>query len=274
MRHGADWYKREPTAYLGGVQGMSAREHAVFSVVLDLIYQHGGSVNNDPAWFAGWISDMGAAAVRATILALVERGKLTLEDGQLSNNRANNQAKTKENLSENRAKIGKKGGISSGVSRSTINENKDLSEPIASPREEKRREEKKEEAAAASAGATFREQILSAIGVDPVSGMTGHGSTQLGTQGHMAEAARWLDLPGITEAVAVAEVARIAARRSDKPKSFSFFTDAMRSLSAALSAPKLSPAPLTPSADAETGQERILRLMQQNGINTNTEPMQ
>lgn len=141
MRHGADWYKREPTAYLGGVQGMSAREHAVFSVVLDLIYQHGGSVNNDPAWFAGWISDMGAAAVRATILALVERGKLTLEDGQLSNNRAKNQAKTKENLSENRAKIGKKGGISSGFSRSTINENKDLSEPIASPREDKRRED-------------------------------------------------------------------------------------------------------------------------------------
>lgn len=124
---------------------MSAREHAVFSVVLDLIYQHGGSVNNDPAWFAGWISDMGAAAVRATILALVNRGKLTLEDGQLSNNRAKNQAKTKENLSENRAKIGKKGGISSGVSRRGDNENNDLSEAIASPREDKIREEIKEE---------------------------------------------------------------------------------------------------------------------------------
>lgn len=83
MRHGADWYKREPTAYLGGVQGMTAREHAVYSIILDLIYQHGGSVNNDPAWFAGWISDMGASAVRVTIAGLVSRGKLTLEDGQL-----------------------------------------------------------------------------------------------------------------------------------------------------------------------------------------------
>lgn len=145
MKHGADWYKREPTAYLGGVQGMTAKEHAVFSVILDLIYQHGGAVNNDPAWFAGWISDMGAASVRTTISALIERGKLSLVDGQLSNKRAENQAKTKENLSENRAKIGKKGGISSGISRRESIENNDLGEAIASPREEKRREEIKEE---------------------------------------------------------------------------------------------------------------------------------
>lgn len=136
----------------------------------------------------------------------------------------------------------------------------------------------KKEDAAASAGATFREQILSAIGVDPVSGLTGHGGSQLGTQAHMAEAHRWLELPGITEAIAVAEVARIAARRSEKPKSFSYFTESMRGLSAALSAPKLSPAPFTttqtPAATTETGQEFVLRLMRQVGLNPDTETMQ
>lgn len=205
---------------------------------------------------------------------LIDAGKLTIEDGFIIDEKAVEDASTLRRSRVDKASAGREGGIESGKSRRKSLESNDTCEAPASTREEKRREENKEEAAAASAGATFREQILSAIGVDPVSGMTGHGGTQLGTQGHMAEAARWLELPGITEAVAVAEVARIAARRSDKPKSFSFFTDAMRSLSAALSAPKLSPAPFTPNADAETGQERILRLMQQNGINTNTEPMQ
>jgi hypothetical protein len=169
MKHGADWYKREPTAYLGGVQGMSAKEHAVFSVVLDLIYQHGGSVNNDAAWFSGWICDMGAAAVRATVTSLIDRGKLCLEDGQLSNNRAKTQAKTKENLSENRAKIGKEGGISSGVSRAALNEIKGLGEAIASPREEKIREElyKKEEEGASAKSISVFQEVMIALGVDP-----------------------------------------------------------------------------------------------------------
>jgi uncharacterized protein YdaU (DUF1376 family) len=148
VRHGADWYKREPTAYLGGVQGMTAKEHAVYSIILDLIYQHGGSVNNDPSWIAGWISDMGPAAVRGAIAALIGRGKLTQEGDQITNARAKSEAKTKENLSESRAKTGKKGGISSGKSRSASNKNNNISEAIASPREEKSRVEEKREAKA------------------------------------------------------------------------------------------------------------------------------
>lgn len=144
MKHGSEWYKREPTAYLGGVQGMSAKEHAVFGVVLDLIYQHGGSVNDDPAWFAGWISDMGSSAVRKAVESLIERKKLIRVGDQLTNKRANSEAKTKENLRETRAKSGEKGGIESGKSRSVFNKNNDLSEAIGSPREEKRREDKEE----------------------------------------------------------------------------------------------------------------------------------
>jgi hypothetical protein len=49
MKSGTDWYAREPIAYLGGVQGMTARQHAVYSVVVDLLYIHGGSINNDPS---------------------------------------------------------------------------------------------------------------------------------------------------------------------------------------------------------------------------------
>jgi len=141
MKHGSDWYKREPTAYLGGVQGMSSKEHAVYSIIIDLIYQHGGSVNDDPAWFAGWVSDMSPAAVRKAIASLIERGKLERDGDQLTNKRAKSEAKTKENLRETRGKHGKKGGVYSGVSRSALNDNNGLSEANALPREEKIREE-------------------------------------------------------------------------------------------------------------------------------------
>ena len=83
MDRGLEWYQREPVAYLGGVQGMTAKQHAVYSVVLDLIYQHGGQIKNDPKWVAGWIEDMGTAAVRNTILDLISMRKLREENGHL-----------------------------------------------------------------------------------------------------------------------------------------------------------------------------------------------
>ena len=150
MKHGSEWYKREPIAFLGGVQGMTAKEHAVYSVVLDLIYQHGGSVNNDPSWFAGWIKDMGSSSVRKTIAELVSREKLFITGDQISQKRAKTEAKTKENLRETRAESGKKGGINSGKSRAGANENKDLTEANVAPREEKRRVDKKKEAIAST----------------------------------------------------------------------------------------------------------------------------
>ncbi|MCG7574870.1 YdaU family protein [Phaeobacter sp. CNT1-3] len=126
MRHGSDWYKREPQAYLGGVQGLSAKEHAVYSVVLDLTYAHGGSINNDPKWIAGWISDMGSAAVRKALESLCSRGKLTIENDQITQKRAKKEAKTKEKLRETAQKNGKKGGQKSAEIRSASNNNSNL----------------------------------------------------------------------------------------------------------------------------------------------------
>jgi hypothetical protein len=135
MKRGMDWYKRDPIAFLGGVQGMSARQIAVFTVVLDLIYQHGGGIHNDPKWIAGWITDMGGASVRNTLDELLSMGKLTLtDDGLISQERAENQVKTQEKLRENRVKTGKKGGEISAKNRVDVNENNDLAGASASTR--------------------------------------------------------------------------------------------------------------------------------------------
>jgi hypothetical protein len=74
MRTGLDWYARNPKKFLGGVQGLTARQIAVYNVVIDLIYLYGGGCNNDPKWIAGYVSDMGSAAVRNVITDLIERG--------------------------------------------------------------------------------------------------------------------------------------------------------------------------------------------------------
>lgn len=143
MRRGLDWYKRDPIAFLGGIQGLTAKEIAVYTIVLDLIYQHGGDVHNDPKWIAGWVADMGPAAVRSAVENLVTKGKLELTDeGHLTNNRARNEVKTAENQRETRAKLGKKGGISSAKARRASSENKDLAEEKASTGVEAIREEK------------------------------------------------------------------------------------------------------------------------------------
>lgn len=147
MKHGSDWYKREPAAYLGGVQGLTAKEHAVYAVTLDLIYAHGGAINNDPSWIAGWISDMGSAAVRKAISTLAEKGKLIVSETEISQKRAKTEAKTKENVSETARENGKKGGKKSAEIRARSKENKDLGEADASSENqaEKIREDKIEE---------------------------------------------------------------------------------------------------------------------------------
>lgn len=145
MKHGTEWYKRDPAAYLGGVQGLTAKEHAVYAVILDLIYMHGGAVNNDPRWISGWISDMGAASVRGAIESLAQRGKLIVSETEIRQKRAESEVKTRENLRETRQKLGRIGGENSAKSRALAREINDIGEAKASRDVEATRLEKSRE---------------------------------------------------------------------------------------------------------------------------------
>lgn len=88
---------------------------------------------------------------------------------------------------------------------------------------------------------TFRDQLLEAIGVDH-SGLTGPSGKILGTQADMAEVARWLELPGLSEPIILDEVRAVMARKRDGPPgSFRYFTNAMQTLSGSLARPALKP---------------------------------
>ena len=146
-RVGLDWYKREPVAYLGDVQGLNAKQHAVYSVVIDLLYVHGGTIDNDPKFISGYISDMGSASVRSVLASLSAHKKITLEitETEISQKRAKNEVKTKQKQRENAQKTGRFGGELSAELRRQCNETNNLDEPNPSTeiQPEKRREENK-----------------------------------------------------------------------------------------------------------------------------------
>lgn len=100
----------------------------------------------------------------------------------------------------------------------------------------------------ASPNLTDRELILEAMGVDR-SGMTGKGGTRIGTQADMAEVDRWLELPGMTMPIILAEIERMVATKTDgPPSSFKYFTKAMCRLSGDLTRPALTPDITQPTA--------------------------
>lgn len=167
MKRGLDWYAREPRAFVDGVRAakMTARQIAVYTVALDLIYDGGGETPDDPKHIASYFSDMGTSAARATIEELVQMGKLYRVDGMLHQKRAENSAKTRANLREIRSEAGRLGGISSGKSRRKSLEDNDPNEANASSKHEpeKRREEYKEEEGARTREAGFAEEGQGAV---------------------------------------------------------------------------------------------------------------
>lgn len=90
-------------------------------------------------------------------------------------------------------------------------------------------------------GSTLRERVLGAMGVGP-DGVIGP-SKFIGSPADMAEAQRWLALPGMTVDVIEAEISEVMrGKRGGPPARFSYFTPAIERLSAALTAPPLKPA--------------------------------
>lgn len=106
----------------------------------------------------------------------------------------------------------------------------------------------------------FRERILAACGVDPVSGLTGHGGAQLGTKAQMIEAHRWASDLGLSEPEIIDAVERIMARKRDgPPKSLSYFTPSMQRLAAEIAEARtkqMEPQALRPVEGVQTSDQR------------------
>lgn len=153
------WYKRDGAAFIQGTMGLTLEEKGAYSLCLDLIYSNGGPIADDPRWLSGvcGVSIRKWTALRA---ALIERGKLTAENGLLMNPRAARDIADSDGTSPQ--KSGRNVGEKSVKSHETsakpppnlaenevdVNNSNSLT-PLDESREDKNREEKKEESAAA-----------------------------------------------------------------------------------------------------------------------------
>jgi uncharacterized protein YdaU (DUF1376 family) len=100
------WYPHYSADFVHGVVGLGAAEIGAYIVILDLIYDRGQPIVNDPKWIGGILGE-GPRMARALIGRLIKAGKLVEVEGRLENNRARkereNIAKTLRNSSERSA---------------------------------------------------------------------------------------------------------------------------------------------------------------------------
>lgn len=116
MRRGLTWYRREPLAFLDGVQGLGPDLIGAYAVLLDLIYARDGETLRDDRHLAG-ILGCGVRKARALTDDLIARGKLRQDGNRITNPGASRRIKRAQEFSESRSKAGRNGGVKSGETR-------------------------------------------------------------------------------------------------------------------------------------------------------------
>ena len=218
-------------------------------MMLCRIYEESGAVEYNVIRLATYCG-MREATFLKTFRKLVDLGKLTVVNGKVTNARAEIEIAARAND----LNIASRAGKASAKKRQQNQQNPATGVEPAFNHSDSEADTKQESDGDGSVRAeavdvakptpgltsTMREQLLAAMGVGP-DGVVGP-SKFLGTQADMAVATRWLQLPGITLENACAEIRVVMAKKRDGPPTrFAYFTDALRRLSAALSAEALKP---------------------------------
>jgi uncharacterized protein YdaU (DUF1376 family) len=227
--------------YEAATAHLSMLEDGAYNRLLRLCWRSPGcKLPNDEAWIMRKMratQEAEQAAVKSVLSEFFTVGR-----GKIWSKRLLEVHLQKSVAHSSRIEAGKKGAAAKSLKTNKSdfsNAKAMLKQPEPEPEPEP---EPKEEGGDDSAREN-RGQILSAIGVDPVSGMHGPNGRMIGTQADMAEANRWIDDLGLSITEVVDEISAIMRRKSDGPPSrFSYFTEAMRRLSAAKSAPRIQPA--------------------------------
>lgn len=234
--NGLPYYKAYPRDFFDGTVGLDFEVKAAYRLLLDLIYQHGGRLVDDPRFIAG---QLGCSVRKWNSLreAIIATGKVVVISGYLGNYRADKELDSLKLLQDKQRE-----------NRSRPNKNKGLTNTTVSPKADHTDTDTDNTttsvvvaAAAPPQDPTDRERLLAAMGVGP-DGLTGP-SGFIGTQVDMAEAAKWsaLGLSLSEQCAVIAEncTRQRAANRSWMPRRFGYFTGAM----ADLAAKKLQPVP-------------------------------
>ena len=248
-----------PSDFLGGTSGLSPAERGVYITLLCLIYEYDGPVPRDDARLA---RRCGApkATFRRALEALILDGKITEENGALSNKRAEKALVDRQNRSRN-ATIAinkrwdaqrekseqKQGRENTGVSDTYYGrDTSQKPEPDIGGGGGRAREVGVAPPPAVppppDTDPTNRERFLTAIGADPISGMFGPNGRCLGNMADMQEAQRWQRDLHLSADEIVQVIREVMAKKTDGPPStFRYFSGAMQRFAGSKSRPTLTP---------------------------------
>lgn len=236
--------------YLADTLHLTTEQHGAYLLLLMTMWRNGAELPNDPAKLAriARVTPKRWGQIWSEIGAFFEVDGETIRQARLTK-----EFQKAVSISQERKTAGEKGGKANALKNkesAQANASDLLKHAGANPYPDTI---KKEDGGGGSAREaeirlpetstsepevpTFRERILAAIGVDPVSGLTGQGGRMLGTQADMAEVGRWQAL-GLSEAEILAVIVEtMTAKRDGPPSGFGYFAQPMARLKAAKDAP-------------------------------------
>lgn len=139
-----DFYKMDPGAWDFGTADLTLEQEAAYLRIVNATHKHKQPVPDNDRVIAG-LFRCSTRKARALVEALVARGKVRIEGGQIVNDRAISDLVHRGFVSISRAEVGAKGGRTRAENARKALENKETPQAIASTREEKSREEESKE---------------------------------------------------------------------------------------------------------------------------------
>ncbi|WP_181708780.1 YdaU family protein [Chthonobacter rhizosphaerae] len=119
------WYRRYGSDFIAGTLGLTLEEKGAYSIILDLMYDRGRPIPDDPRYIAGvcGCSIRKWSAIRARLVAL---GKIQIVDGSITNRRAERELENDAKASQKLAESGSKGGQKRAENAAASNPNRGL----------------------------------------------------------------------------------------------------------------------------------------------------
>ena len=162
-----DWYKMNPVDWNDGTDDLTLEQEAAYLRLCHAIYITERPIRDNGFVVAGLLRCNDRKAKRL-ISELEAAGKITVENGLISNRRAAEEVSNRNRTRVERKSAGSRGGIESAKSRAKSLENNDTGQAIASTHvepEEKRREESSVVAAPAYKYEQLSNAVLDAAGI-------------------------------------------------------------------------------------------------------------
>lgn len=133
------WYKRCGADFIHGTMNLTLEEKGAYSLCLDLIYDRGGPIPDDARWLSG-VCGVSMRKWNSLRQSLINAGKLTSENGFLTNSRAALEIVSAELQRRNQAETGSKGGLKRAENERAAKQNSHLDQETLKPIEESRGE--------------------------------------------------------------------------------------------------------------------------------------